>query len=96
LRIEVANDPRGDFELIVKVDGNVVTQRVVNVSDASAVRWFTQEVDLSPWAGKECRIELENRANGWSWEAAYWSKVECLPQSAHPNCESGSSSGTTL
>ena len=80
LRIEVANDPRGDFELIVKVDGNVVTQRVVNVSDASAVRWFTQEVDLSPWAGKECRIELENRANGWSWEAAYWSKVECLPQ----------------
>ena len=33
-------------------------------------------VDLSQWAGKSVKVELSNQANGWSWEAAYWAKVD--------------------
>jgi hypothetical protein len=33
-------------------------------------------VDLSAWAGKEVRLELVNQPTEWSWEAAFWSKIE--------------------
>ena len=34
------------------------------------------EVPLSRWAGQKVRIELVDAPNGWSWEAAYWSRLE--------------------
>jgi hypothetical protein len=39
-------------------------------------------VDLSPLAGRKVALRLENRANGWSWEFAYWSdpKLEFTAQ----------------
>ncbi len=80
LLVEVSNDRRGDFELRVNVNGVTVTQQVVAVTEASQIRWWTLEVDLAPWAGKEVRVELENRANGWQYEAAYWSKIELHPR----------------
>ena len=37
--------------------------------------WTTVEVDLTPMAGKTVKVELDNAADGWSWEAAHWSKI---------------------
>jgi len=34
------------------------------------------QVDLTKYRGKTVSLELENRASGWAFEAAYWSRIE--------------------
>ena len=74
LFLDIAHDPRGDWVLAIKVDGERVAEMFVakaTVEDG----WRTLPVDLSLLAGKTVKIELENRANGWKYEAAYWSRI---------------------
>jgi hypothetical protein len=44
--------------------------------DIEETKWQQVQIDLSKYAGKTVIIELENRATGWSHEAAYWSRIE--------------------
>ncbi len=74
LRTLVANDDRGDWVLLVKVDGQLLLEKPIN-QQTTAGGWATVEVDLSQWAGKQVKLELINQPDGWSWEAGYWAEI---------------------
>ena len=75
VKIMVANDNRGDFLLIVKADGKEQLEQTIG-PDTVKDGWAEIDVDVSPFAGKTIKVELINQSNGWSWEAAYWAKVD--------------------
>lgn len=81
LEAEVANDPRGDFDLVICVDGELVDRRPIS-SREKRVEWQTVAVDLGRWAGREVSVELINQPNGWQSEAAYWSAIRIVPHIA--------------
>ena len=81
LHLVVANDPRGDFDLIVKADGKPLVKKAVNVNtEAAPNKWLTEDVDLSSFAGKTVNVELVNQPTDWSWEAAYWAEVKVVSE----------------
>jgi hypothetical protein len=81
LRLVLANDPRGDFEVIVRADGKELLKKVINVnSEADPNKWLTQDVDLSSFAGKAVSVELVNQPTGWSYEAAYWAEIKVVSE----------------
>ena len=75
LALDVAPDPQGDWRLVVKANGTVLHDSIVNASSLKK-GWKHVEADLTPFAGKPVFLELENRANNWAWEYGYWGKVE--------------------
>jgi len=77
VKVAVAHDTRGDFLLIAKVDGEVVRDQVVG-PETTEGGWLELEIDLTPFAGRTVPVELVNQPNGWSWEAAYWGRVEVV------------------
>jgi len=72
LILDVASHARGDWVLIVKADGKQIVSKTIS-KDTATDGWTTVEADLSPYAGKACRIVVEHAANDWSWDGAYWS-----------------------
>jgi len=60
-----------DWELRVVVDGTTLKKELIG-GDAT---WRRFTIDLSAYAGKSVRIILENVANDWSSEFAYWSDI---------------------
>ena len=81
LHFRVANEPQiGDFLLRVRVAGEEVFSTVVSGGDKKSKTFLFRDFDvpLTRWAGRNVTIELVNEANGWSWEQAYWSKLEVL------------------
>lgn len=74
----LAGDVVGDYLLIVKLNGETAKELVVSKDSVGADGWLTVEVDLSKNAGKETKIEIVNQPNGWSWEAAYFAKIEVV------------------
>jgi hypothetical protein len=77
LRLVVANDPRGDFDLIVRADGKDFLKKTVKVNAADVTdKWLTEDVDLSPMAGKTVNVEIVNQATGWQFEAAYFAEIK--------------------
>ncbi len=75
LRMLVAHDPRGDWQLLVKADGKTLLQQPVT-PDTTDDGWLEASVDLSDRAGEEVKLELVNQASDWSFEAAYWAEIE--------------------
>jgi len=73
LRVVVTNHPKGDWILVARVNGDEVLKKSIEGSE-----WQDIRIDLTKHAGETVSIELENRASGWAWEAAYWSKIEFL------------------
>ena len=71
LRLAVSNHPKGDWTLIVRIDGVVVLTESIEES-----KWQEFDIALTKYAGKTVNIELENRASDWAFEAAYWSRIE--------------------
>ena len=73
LELEVTNHPKGDWKLVVVVNGKKELSE-----DVTETKWQRFEVDLSKHAGKTVNVELLNQATGWSHEAAYWSRIELV------------------
>ena len=73
LNFAVAADERGDWELRVLADGQVIHRQIV---DKSGERWKQVSIDLSKFAGKKIALRLENAANDWNFEFGYWSEIE--------------------
>lgn len=71
LRFAVNNHPQGDWILVVRIDGDEVLQESIEQS-----QWLAFDLDVTKYAGETIDIELENRASGWSFEAAYWHLIE--------------------
>ena len=42
--------------------------------------WLELELDLTEFVGKHVDLEIENRANDWSSEFAFWGKVEVVTE----------------
>jgi putative membrane-bound dehydrogenase-like protein len=72
LRFSVAAHEKGDWELRVKADGELLHRQTVT-HDGS--RWQAVKLDLSQFAGRRVVLRLENMANNWQWEFAYWSQL---------------------
>ena len=73
LEFSVTSHPRGDWKLIVRVDGKDVL--VETIADT---QWKDFQVNLTEFAGRAVALELVNQANDWAFEAAYWSRIEVL------------------
>ncbi len=73
LEVTVANHDKGDFLFIARVDGKEIVKQKVGGAKAA---WQTLAVDLAPYAGQTVTVELVNRPDGWSCEAAYWGAIE--------------------
>jgi hypothetical protein len=80
LRVVVGHDPRGDFAFEIRVDGKRVVQKPVSDATTTSDPWLTEELDLTPHAGKNIKLELVNQPSGWSYEAAYWAEITLVSQ----------------
>jgi putative membrane-bound dehydrogenase-like protein len=72
LKVSVAADDRGDWKLVVRVNGEVIKEQAI---DHEKPRWKDLVFDLSNYAGKEATVRLEGHGTGWSWEFGYWQDV---------------------
>ncbi|MCX5685021.1 MAG: ADP-ribosylglycohydrolase family protein, partial [Planctomycetota bacterium] len=77
LHLVVTNDPRGDFDLLVRADGKDFLKKSVKVNAGDVTdKWLTEDLDLSPLAGKTVAVEIVNQATGWQFEAAYFADIK--------------------
>jgi hypothetical protein len=63
-----------DWELVCRVNG--VVQKTVMINEGlTKGGWATVTFDLTPFAGKNILIELENKANDWHREYGFWASL---------------------
>ncbi len=74
LRLVVGHDPRGDWDLVVRLGGEPLLRKPVGL-ETTTVGWTDLSVDLSRYAGQSVEIELVNEPTGWHYEAAYWAEI---------------------
>jgi hypothetical protein len=77
LVLDVSHDARGDWRLVVLADGKKLHDAVIGPSSTTA-GWTEISLDLSPFAGRQVKLELLNQANDWHWEFGYWGRVEVV------------------
>ncbi len=78
LNLRVSHHPHGDWQLRVLADGKTLLDRVVGSKSVAKDEWLDVSVDLTKLAGKTIDLSIENRANNWSNEWAYWNNVEIV------------------
>ena len=71
LKLPVGHDVRGDWQLQVLANGESLVELLVGPA-MSADGWVDLDLDLSGFKGAELKLEILNKANGWSYEYAYW------------------------
>ena len=74
LKLGVGHGPRGGWTLVVKANNKMLAERKIDKNTCKD-GWTAVTVDLSAYAGDSVNIELQNRADGWSCEAGYWSRI---------------------
>ena len=79
LAIGVSHHGHGDFQLIVRANGKVIHEQLVN-SKTVKDEWVDLQLDLTSLAGKKVRLAIENKANDWRNEWAYWSLVKVISE----------------
>ena len=79
LKIVASHHLTGDWQLIVRANGKQLASQIVG-SKTAKQGWQELVIDLTPLAGKTATLELENRANGWRNEWAYWNRVEIVSE----------------
>jgi putative heme-binding domain-containing protein len=76
LKAEVAAHERGDWELRIFANGEMLRREVINRKGGI---WHTVTADLSKFAGQRVALRVENMAGGendWSFEFAYWGTLQ--------------------
>lgn len=79
LLVDVSHDPRGDWRLVVTGNGERLLDEMISKTSTKD-GWVSYSVDLSKFTGKECKLRLINQANDWSYEFAYWGRVELVSE----------------
>jgi dienelactone hydrolase len=80
LHLVVGRHPEGDWRLVVRVNEQEVFASPIDKNTAPDL-WKTVDVDLTPWAGQEVRLQLCHCAyNEFKNEQAYWEAIKILPQ----------------
>ena len=77
LKISVSHHPHGDWQLRVLVGKEVLKQQIVRSSEVDK-EWLQVTVDLSRFAGQKIDLVIENRANDWKNEWAYWHNIQIV------------------
>jgi WD40 repeat protein/serine/threonine protein kinase len=83
LRLSVSHHANGDWQLIVKANGQKLHDSIVGPATTKN-NWADVEIDLTPFAGKTVDLELHNHPNGWYCEWGYWGRVEIVSDPARP------------
>ncbi len=89
LNLRVSHHPHGDWQLRVLANGTVLADPIVSSSTVAKDEWLDLTVDLTPFAGETIKLIIENRANDWMNEWAYWNKVEVISENQPPEVSSG-------
>ncbi len=79
LNLVVGHDARGDWDLIVRADGEELLRKTIG-PDTTTMGWAELSVDLSRFAGKSVKLELVNEPTDWRFEAAFWSKIAVVSE----------------
>jgi hypothetical protein len=79
LRLVVGHDARGDWDLIVRANGEQLLRKTVGL-ETTSLGWTEGNVDLSPFAGRTVDLELVNEPTGWHYEGAYWAEISLVSQ----------------
>lgn len=77
LRLTVSHHDGGDWQLIVKLNGEEAYNGPVS-ADTVSDGWLTVDIDLAPYAGQTVKAEILNQPTGWFCEAAYWGEITLL------------------
>ena len=79
LQMSVSHHPEGDWQLIVVANGEKLHDSIIGKGTVKN-GWLDVAVDLSKFAGKNVIVEIHNHANGWHYEAGYWSRLEIVSE----------------
>ena len=74
LKLVVGHDARGDWDLIVRINGQQKLRKTIG-PDTATLGWMEVDVDLSEYAGQSVKIELVNEPTGWRYEAGLWADI---------------------
>ncbi len=74
LTVRVSHHPHGDWQLRILAGSELLVEKIVS-SESVSGEWCVVTADLSKFAGKKIQLTLENRANDWRNEWAYWNEV---------------------
>lgn len=77
LRLTVSHHDGGDWQLIVKLNGEEVLNTPVS-ADTVSDGWLSVDIDLAPYAGQTVKAEILNQPTGWFCEAAYWGEIALI------------------
>jgi putative membrane-bound dehydrogenase-like protein len=80
LKLRVSHHPHGDWQLRVLVGDQVIADQIVSPETVGPHEWLDVTVDLSKFAGQSIPLSIENRANDWHNEWAYWNKIEIVTE----------------
>ncbi|TWU51753.1 PVC-type heme-binding CxxCH protein [Rubripirellula reticaptiva] len=80
LDLRVSHHPHGDWQLRVLANDKVLADQVVSSTTVGSDEWLDVSVDLTPMAGQRIDLRVENRANDWQNEWAYWNRIEIVTE----------------
>jgi len=80
LKLRVSHHPHGDWQLRVVANGKVMADYVIGPDTVESDEWLDVSVDLTEFAGRRVSLALENRANDWHNEWAYWNNLELVTE----------------
>ena len=79
LKLLVGHDARGDWDLIVRANGEQMLRKAIG-PDTTKLGWTEVDVDLTKFAGKGVKLELVNEPTEWRYEAAHWAKIAIVSE----------------
>ena len=79
LKLVAGHDARGDWDLIVKANGELLLRKTIG-PDTTKLGWTEIAVDLSRFAGRTVKLELVNEPTGWHYEAGYWAEIALVSE----------------
>ncbi len=79
LKMRVSHHPHGDWQLRVLANREVIADQIVG-ADSVTDEWLDLDIDLTRFAGQKINLLIENRANNWRNEWAYWNEVKIISQ----------------
>lgn len=79
LKMRVSHHPHGDWQLRVLAGKAVLADKIVG-PEAMDEEWLDVTVDLSQFAGHKIQLSIENRANNWRNEWAYWNEMQIVSE----------------
>lgn len=80
LNLRVSHHPHGDWKLRVFANGERLAEKMISSKTVANSEWLDMTVNLTSFAGKTIDLSIENKANDWMNEWAYWNKVEVTTQ----------------